>query len=72
MPKSFHVLSVSGKIRRTKKARAKKISLEEDGISGDQGLKASGQTKLDAFPAKKLTYKTAHFLFIRIFPAALL
>ncbi|MFP4083075.1 MAG: hypothetical protein ACLFVG_10030 [Candidatus Aminicenantes bacterium] len=67
MPKSFRVLGVS-----EKSPRKKFSSLEEAGISGDQGFKASGRTKLAVFPPKKLTYKTAHFLLNGTFPAALL
>jgi hypothetical protein len=53
------------------KSPGKKIaSLEEGGISSDQGFKASGRTKLAVFPAKKLSCKTAHFLLNGIFPAA--
>jgi hypothetical protein len=52
MPRSFRKIS----------------SLKEGGISGDQGIKASGRTKLAVFPAKKLSYKTAHFPLNGIFP----
>jgi len=62
-----------GKFTGRKRKPCKKISsLEEGGISGDQGFKASGLTKLAVFPAKKLSYKTAHFLLNGKFPAALL
>jgi hypothetical protein len=56
MPRSFRKIS----------------SLEKGGISGDQGFKASGRTKLAVFPAKKLSYKIAYFLLNGISPAALL
>jgi hypothetical protein len=50
MPESFQVLGVSAKINRTKKAHAKKSSLEEDGISGDPGFKASGGGEISCLP----------------------
>jgi hypothetical protein len=65
MPESFRVLGVCRKNPPDEKSPRKKISsLEEGGISGDQGFKV--------FPAKRLTYKTALFLLNGIFPAALL
>ncbi|MGB6865714.1 MAG: hypothetical protein WBE11_08460, partial [Candidatus Aminicenantaceae bacterium] len=70
MPEFFRVLGVSRKIQRTKKKTMQKISsLEKDGISGDQGFRSSGLAELAIFPAKKLSYKTAHLLLNSIFPA---
>jgi hypothetical protein len=62
-----------GKFTGRKRKPCKKISsLEKGGISGDLGFRSSGLAELAIFPAKKLSYKTAHLLLNSIFPAVLL
>jgi hypothetical protein len=72
MPRSSVFPACQGKSCGQKSPRHKIFSLEEGGISGDRGFKASGRRKLAVSPPQKLSQKTAHFLLNGIFPAALL